>query len=266
MNRDRQLDANRLNARRGTGPRTAPGKARVASNALKHGLTGKDIALPSENPHRYDAFRAALIQSLDPHGDLEGLLADKIVADGWRLRRIPILEAALHRRGRHDLAVDHAQAAVRQFRTAETSAMVSAITGIAAQQSKARAEVERRLQQAQTDQQNLFMRDPVLDATRVLESSVEAFANLWRHERALTRSLLRTLHELQRLQAIRAGEFVPAPAVIDLNLDPPLARAQILADDPADAPEDSPEGDPEGGGEGDIPCPGEGDLKGDLPR
>jgi hypothetical protein len=27
------------------------------------------------------------------------------------------------------------------------------------------------------------------------------------------------LHELQRLQAVRAGEHVPAPAMVDINLD-----------------------------------------------
>lgn len=241
MNSDRQLRANRLNARRSTGPRTLAGKARVSSNALKHGLTGKDIVLPSENPCDYDAFRAGLIESLDPRGDLEGLLADKVVADAWRLRRVPILEAALHRRGRHDLAIDQAQAAVRQSRSAEASAMVTAMTGRPAPQSRAREEAERKLQQAQTEKQNLFLRDPVLDATRVLETSVIAFANLWRHERALTRSLLRTLHELQRLQAVRAGEHVPAPAVMDVNLAVAPAHAQNFA------------GDIESDAEGDLP-------------
>ena len=230
MNSDRQVEANQLNARRSSGPRTLIGKARVSSNALKHGLTGQDIVLPNENPHDYDAFRAGLIESLDPRGDLEGLLADKLVADAWRIRRIPVLEAALHRRGRHDLAIDQAQAAVRQFRAAETSAMVSAMTGIPAQ-SKAREEAERKLQEAQTEKQKLFLRDPVLDATRVLETSVNAFANLWRHERALTRSLHRTLHELQRLQAIRAGEPVPAPAVMDVNFDATPAHAQAFDGD-----------------------------------
>lgn len=230
MSSDRQIEANQFNARSSTGPRTLIGKARVSSNALKHGLTGRHIVLPNENPHDYDAFRAGLIESLDPRGDLEGLLADKIVADAWRIRRIPMLEAALHRRSRHDLAIEQAQDAVRQFRSAETSAMVSAMTGIHPQ-SKAREDAERKLHQAQAKKQNLFLRDPVLDATRVLETSVILFANLWRHERALTRSIHRTLHELQRLQAVRAGEHVPAPAVIDLNLNGIPALVENLEGD-----------------------------------
>jgi hypothetical protein len=50
MSSDRQIEANRQNAQRSTGLRNADGKARVASNALKHGLTGKQMVLSNENP------------------------------------------------------------------------------------------------------------------------------------------------------------------------------------------------------------------------
>jgi hypothetical protein len=52
------------------------------------------------------------------------------------------------------------------------------------------------------------------------------FASLWRHEEVLARSMLRTLHELQRLHAMRAGEPVVAPAVLDVNIsyDGPESR------------------------------------------
>ncbi len=39
------------------------------------------------------------------------------------------------------------------------------------------------------------------------------------HEIALSRSIERTLHELQRLQAARAGEYVAAPEVVDVNIN-----------------------------------------------
>ena len=41
MTSARQVKSNRRNARRSTGPRTAAGKQVVASNARRHGLTGK---------------------------------------------------------------------------------------------------------------------------------------------------------------------------------------------------------------------------------
>ena len=92
MASERQIQANKLNAQQSTGPRTWEGKARVASNALKHGLTGARIVLPNENPEEFDAFRNAFREEFAPKGALEEMLVDEIVADAWRLKRIPILE------------------------------------------------------------------------------------------------------------------------------------------------------------------------------
>lgn len=44
-----------------------------------------------------------------------------------------------------------------------------------------------------------------------------AFTKLSRYEAAIERSLYRALHELQRLQATRAGQHVPLP--VDISLD-----------------------------------------------
>jgi hypothetical protein len=96
---DLQIEANRQNAQRSTGPRTADGKARTASNAIAHGLTGKQLVLPNESPQDFDAFRVGMLSELNPHGELEGALAEKIIADLWRLRRVPVLETAIYRRG-----------------------------------------------------------------------------------------------------------------------------------------------------------------------
>ena len=47
-----------------------------------------------------------------------------------------------------------------------------------------------------------------------------AFAQLARHEAAIERSMLRALHELQRLQAARAGVEVSVPLAIDVDVSP----------------------------------------------
>jgi hypothetical protein len=67
MGSDRRIEANRRNARRSTGPRSADGKARVASNALKHGLTGTQIVLPNERREDFEAFRLGLLGDIRPN-------------------------------------------------------------------------------------------------------------------------------------------------------------------------------------------------------
>ena len=63
------------------------------------------------------------------------------------------------------------------------------------------------------------MDDTSMDMTVVFEKYLKTFENLTRYENVLSRSLLRNLHELQRLQAIRAGELVAAPAVMDVDVN-----------------------------------------------
>ena len=52
----RKAEANRKNAQRSTGPRTAGGKARVAQNAITHGLLSEKALLPDEDPQALEAL------------------------------------------------------------------------------------------------------------------------------------------------------------------------------------------------------------------
>jgi hypothetical protein len=211
---DQQIAANRLNAQRSTGPRTAAGKARVSSNALKHGLTGRDVVLPGENPDDFDSFRAGLLTSLDPQGELEGAFAERIVVDLWRLRRIPIVEAALYRRGCKELLVKQAAEAVKQYESTQNGILEEWDRKVvAASDQQAHKDAEQNLLRVRAE-----LNDLTFNITRVLEMFPEQFSNLSRHEVALSRSMQRTLHELERLQARRAGEHVSAPEVVDVDV------------------------------------------------
>lgn len=57
-------------------------------------------------------------------------------------------------------------------------------------------------------------------AVMVDAGGLGAFAQLARHEAAIERSMLRSLHELQRLQAARVGVEVPLPVAIDVDVSP----------------------------------------------
>ncbi|MBN2313735.1 MAG: hypothetical protein JXM79_07375, partial [Sedimentisphaerales bacterium] len=82
-----QIQANRRNAQKSTGPRTAEGKAAVAKNATQHGLFARDSVVISENQAQFDALREEMFAELSPAGAMEVILANRIVSLTWRLRR-----------------------------------------------------------------------------------------------------------------------------------------------------------------------------------
>ena len=94
MTSQKQLESNRANARRSTGPKTPRGKARSSSNALKHGLTAAKIVIGDENPQEFEALRANFERDFQSETDFERELVERIASYTWRLRRIPVFEAA----------------------------------------------------------------------------------------------------------------------------------------------------------------------------
>jgi hypothetical protein len=70
-----------------TGPRTAAGKAISSMNAMRHGLTGRVIVLPSEDLNFYRAFCHDLMADLAPETALERQYAQTFCDTQWRLNR-----------------------------------------------------------------------------------------------------------------------------------------------------------------------------------
>jgi hypothetical protein len=59
-----QIEANRRNAEKSTGPKTPEGKQAVASNAVKHGLFARQLILNDEDPEEYQALVDGLQDAL----------------------------------------------------------------------------------------------------------------------------------------------------------------------------------------------------------
>ena len=89
-----QVVANRKNAKRSTGPRTAPGKATSSQNAIRHGLLSSKMLLNDEDPAEFDALLLDLHRSLNPVGVIELALAERIAVSLWRQSRLIAAEAA----------------------------------------------------------------------------------------------------------------------------------------------------------------------------
>src|ERR1700689_5531729 len=89
---EKQLAANRRNAEKSTGPKTAIGQSNSSRNTLRHGLTGQISLLPTEDREAHDAFCTALIDSLHPETPMERQLAQSTAEDHWRLNRARAIE------------------------------------------------------------------------------------------------------------------------------------------------------------------------------
>lgn len=87
-------EANKASAKKSTGPRSPRGKARVALNALTHGIFAKAALYEHEDAHEFENLHQLLISSLAPADEFEVLLVQKIAVALWRTRRLLIYEKA----------------------------------------------------------------------------------------------------------------------------------------------------------------------------
>jgi hypothetical protein len=84
---------NRANSEHSTGPRTAAGKQRSSLNALRHGLTGHVVVLPTEDQTAYQRHLLRFVDQFRPKGALEEQLVQSLGDTTWRLNRVPATEA-----------------------------------------------------------------------------------------------------------------------------------------------------------------------------
>jgi len=92
MTLQKRIDANGRNARKSTGPRTPEGKERSSRNALKHGLTATRVVMLDEDGDEFEGIRERLVEELAPGGGFPAILAGRIAAASWRLKRAAKIE------------------------------------------------------------------------------------------------------------------------------------------------------------------------------
>jgi len=91
-----QITANQANSQKSTGPRTAEGKAKVATNHTTHGLSIKrHIVLPHEDPEEYEELLNQYKTEHFPGCAIERYLIARLAEAEWRLRRCTRIETAL---------------------------------------------------------------------------------------------------------------------------------------------------------------------------
>jgi hypothetical protein len=93
----RQIEANRRNALRSTGPTTEDGKRRSRQNAVRHGLSAETVVEIVEDVDDYRGFEAAIIADYDARTAVERELVLRLASLLWRLRRATMIETELLR-------------------------------------------------------------------------------------------------------------------------------------------------------------------------
>ena len=175
------------------GPKTAAGKARSKMNAVKHGLraeSGCPVIVGTEKHEEWEAFRKAFLDAWEPEGGHEAFLANEIAALGWRLRRVPVAEAALIETRIHSIPDDMAAAA----------RYGSSVTGTPPEEYLTEENHDRHFRRS------------------LIPSDRDAFG-LVRYESALHRRFIQTSHELEAIQTRRQGGQAPL-ARLDISGPP----------------------------------------------
>jgi hypothetical protein len=289
----KQLDANRHNALKSTGPKTGDGKAVSKMNAVKHGILSEEVVVRGmrihESAHQFKALREQYWKHLAPVGPVEEMLVERIVTTYWRLRRaltaetgeialsvdighwsrtrketgfmlrayaelgelVPklkesavgisvlamILEKARDDVKQHGELTEEALGQVLKSLAGKPNEITEKLTklramladnpdGLAPEALKAKHQeavlkyIENELSWCRYLKRECEEREDKEEEARqaasVLPSS-DVLDKILRYETTLERQLYRAMHQLERLQRMRQGEFVPAPVTMEVS-------------------------------------------------
>jgi len=217
MTSDKKAEANRRNALKSTGPKTPAGKNLVRLNAVRHGLRAEEILIAGEDQDALEELGERLRAELQPVGELENLLVDRIVAGYWRLRRVGRVESGIFAWDRSEEMAERAEWEARSYeKKYYRRGMFNRDPEIEISDEKKHEEAlsrAHRIRSEQNDETVTLGRTFARDADKA-----NAFSNLSRYESSIERQIYRALHELERRQAARAGAAPPPPQIVDVDV------------------------------------------------
>jgi len=130
MNELNRTAINRANSQHSTGPKTEAGKKQSSLNALRHGLTGQIVVMPTEDLEAYQLHLKSFTGEYRPQGATEAHLVQALADTSWRLNRVAALETNLL-----TLGLTHASSAIFDA----TQQVQDAMSIVAALESQSKA-------------------------------------------------------------------------------------------------------------------------------
>ena len=88
MATDKQIQANRANAKKSTGPRSQAGRAQSAKNGQSHSWLARTVVIPGESPDRFLALLTQFEEEYAPQTSVELTLVENMATARWHLIRL----------------------------------------------------------------------------------------------------------------------------------------------------------------------------------
>jgi hypothetical protein len=233
---EEQLNANRLNARKSTGPRTPQGKARSAQNSRKHGFTASTFAVVRLE----DLQEVAHLQA-----DLVGVYQPVNSQELFALERIALAQQAILRAARLESGL---------FTTCLNESLDSSGNSIIPMSRELAGDGDIEITQAQN--RNYALAEGFHRMVRQSNS----WSLLLRYQAQAERHYRRAIEEFERLKALRPGLSDEPPEELPEELpNEPISESQTEPNESTYTPSATnplpPENPVEAGGAGGPPDP-----------
>jgi hypothetical protein len=196
----RQIEANRRNALRSTGPTTEDGKRRSRQNAIRHGLSAETVVEILEDIDDYRGFEAAIIADYDARTAVERELVLRLASLLWRLRRATMIETELlgiQAEVLRDRRLSHLAAKSRNTASPILGDTYSAVQDVQEDQTDCDPWLMDHSTSRLTPQSVNSTRDLAHCFLRLANLDNGVFERLGRYESALSRQLVRILFLLK---------------------------------------------------------------------
>lgn len=175
----RKIGANQANALRSTGPQNS---ALTRYNALRHGLLAEGVTV-MDDPASFPGFCSRLEDNFAPIGEVEKALVRRVALCLVRLRRAARIEAEF---------------ITEKLNPAKTRTVFSDGSEL-------------------HDLVETVIVDPGMPAS-LSTADVEELQTLQRYETSIEGKLYRALHQVERMQRMRRGDNISAPASLDVTI------------------------------------------------
>ena len=211
---EKQLEANRRNARKSTGPKTVEGKLISSKNATTHGLLSSHVVIKDENAQEFEDFCSLMTDSFQPAGILEQLLTNRIAASFWRLNRA----------GRIEVEMLNSMFTPKSVSKGKNSLPFIVHFTKTYEGLPGKNEYPVEDEPAKTPDKDSRDDSPKPADLKLGQAVVADFTSenllekLHRYKGQIDKTLYKAIHELQRLQSTRCGQHITAPQILDIDL------------------------------------------------